>query len=190
MRSHQANQVTLGVRVRTASNHHRLGCLIVVLASISGCCANCQHIPDQCTDALYECDLGCLIKNLCATGEAFPCAAPVGCGQFVEEPCFEEPCVEEFVQESCEPANCPTCSPIQACCPLEACNPIKECVLGYRERVAVGPPPVRFQPPMPPKFLTVPTRPVYTAVSPNAPTFDRSQVEVSFGTQLAFPGRD
>jgi len=62
--------------------------------------------------------------------------------------------------------------------------------VALRSRIKAGPPPVTYQPPMPPKFLPVPARPVFANVNPAAPLATRGEVEVDFGAQLAVPGRD
>ncbi|NOY42072.1 MAG: hypothetical protein GXP26_09580 [Planctomycetes bacterium] len=62
--------------------------------------------------------------------------------------------------------------------------------IDLKRRIAVGPPAVRYRPQMPSKFLAVPTGPVYTGVSADAPSVDHNTVEVDFGPQLALPGRD
>jgi len=47
-----------------------------------------------------------------------------------------------------------------------------------------------YEAPQPPKFLPVPTRPVFSTVNMQAPTPRRGEVEVPFGSQLNFPGQD
>lgn len=64
------------------------------------------------------------------------------------------------------------------------------CRLGHLDQIEPGPPPVTYRPPMPPKFLPVPTRPVFANVNPNAPNPDLGGVEFGYEPQLTFPGRD
>ncbi|MEM9658495.1 MAG: hypothetical protein AAF961_09050 [Planctomycetota bacterium] len=53
-----------------------------------------------------------------------------------------------------------------------------------------GPPPIRYRPELPPKFLLVPTRPVRTPVRLDAPDFQRGAVEVGFLPELRVQSRD
>lgn len=54
-----------------------------------------------------------------------------------------------------------------------------------------GPPPVRYRPEMPPKFLPTPTAPVWPPARPDAPEPWRGDIEVPYyGVQLVSPGRD
>jgi hypothetical protein len=53
-----------------------------------------------------------------------------------------------------------------------------------------GPPPIRYRPALPPKFLPVPTQPTLSPVRPDAPEPWRGDVEVGFRPQLTFPARD
>jgi len=62
--------------------------------------------------------------------------------------------------------------------------------VALRSHVEAGPPPVTYQPPMPPKFLPVPARPVFANVNPLAPVSARGAAEIDFVPQLAIPGRD
>lgn len=56
--------------------------------------------------------------------------------------------------------------------------------------IAVGPPAVRYEPPMPPEFLPVPTRPIYTNVNMDAPQHTRGMVDVGWERQLTIEARD
>ena len=60
------------------------------------------------------------------------------------------------------------------------------------ERPEPGPPPVSYQPILPPKFLPVPTETVVPPARPDAPDFRRGDVESHYGNRvmLTFPGRD
>lgn len=184
-------------RVRTTFTTYRHSLVVLLLVSISGCCARWQHIPDDCTNAFYECDLGCLIYNLCTDGRPTSCTTLVDCGHCVDEPCVEEPCVEQsYAEQPCtEEILCEseTLACQSGCAPLRNRAPIRN-HLRLRERihqrVDAGPPPVRYRPTLPPKFLAVPTRPIVTDVNLCAPAPDHCQVEVGFDPQLAFPGSD
>jgi hypothetical protein len=55
---------------------------------------------------------------------------------------------------------------------------------------AAGPPPIRYQPEMPPKFLPVPTTPTLSPVRPDAPEAFRGEVETSYDPRLTSPGRN
>jgi hypothetical protein len=87
-------------------------------------------------------------------------------------------------------AGCETC----CCCPLlDGCCLCSACKVGHRRlftRPEPGPPPVRFRPEMPPKFLPVPTEPTLSPARPDAPEPWRGDVEVGWRPELTFPGRD
>jgi len=143
--------------------------LAAALTAGSGCCTQLHHLPDECATAVYECDLARLIHNVCSCEPLPSCASKVECGSSV--PCGCGSLVEEF--GDAEP-NCP--GPI---CPLVA----------GRRRIEVGPPPVTYKPLMPPKFLPVPARPVFSQVDVLADSSALSPVEVNFDRQLTFPGQ-
>lgn len=63
-------------------------------------------------------------------------------------------------------------------------------VIPAKPRREPTPPLVKYQPPMPPKFLEVPRQPAFTEVASDAPLPLRGSVERNFGPQLTFPGRD
>lgn len=124
---------------------------------------------------MNECDLGGALDRLCS-GQAF---RHHGCDPGY---CTEIVCTEECgCPDECEPP-CPTC-PLKKGCRLQGhcrlCRPVEP-----------GPPPVTYRPPMPPEFLPVPTRPVFSAVNMAAPEPMRGAVEVDFGPQLTVPGRE
>ena len=79
-------------------------------------------------------------------------------------------------------------------CPLPACGACADCMGGRKCCLDVlfepGPPPVRYVPPMPPKFLPVPTQPTLSPARPDAPDFRRGDVEIGYRSQMTFPGRD
>ncbi len=78
------------------------------------------------------------------------------------------------------------CSEVQYDCECDCETVVEE--LYERRRLEVGPPPATYKPPMPPKFLPVPSRSVFSGRSVLAPSSARSPVEVDFDGQLTFPG--
>ena len=131
--------------------------------------------------SMGECDLGCALDRLCS-GQCFQ---HHGCDvEYCEEIAYPEEC---GCPDECEPpcSKCPTCAlpSLALGCRLKAhsrlCRPVES-----------GPPPVSYRPPMPPEFLPVPTRPVFSAVNMAAPEPMRGEVEVSYGPQFTSPGRD
>jgi len=93
----------------------------------------------------------------------------------------------------CQPGfTCPFDRP----CPiLGACRGCPACLAGRRcaklfTRPEPGPPPIRYRPAMPPKFLPVPTQPVLSPARPEAPDPWRGDVEFSWRPEVWFPGRD
>jgi hypothetical protein len=79
-------------------------------------------------------------------------------------------------------------------CPLVACGRCYDCMAGRIckrwQRPEPGPPPVRYLPPMPPKFLPVPTCPTLSPARPDAPEPWRGDVEFGYRPQVTFPARD
>jgi hypothetical protein len=80
-------------------------------------------------------------------------------------------------------------------CPLAtACGCCAGCLGGgdckLFTRPDPGPPPMRYYPPMPPKFLPVPTQPVLSPARMDAPYPWRGDVEVGFRPTVTFPARD
>jgi hypothetical protein len=82
-------------------------------------------------------------------------------------------------------------------CPLlNRCRTCPACLLGQRcvrqlfTRPEPGPPPIRYQPELPPKFLPVPTQPVLSPARPEAPDPWHGEVEFSWRPEVTFPGRD
>lgn len=91
------------------------------------------------------------------------------------------------------------CGPGPACavapCPLvTACGCCAGCLGGgdckLFTRPDPGPAPMRYYPPMPPKFLPVPTQPVLSPARMDAPYPWRGDVEVGFRPVVTFPARD
>jgi hypothetical protein len=58
------------------------------------------------------------------------------------------------------------------------------------EKPHPGPPPATLRPQMPPKFLAVPTHPIVSPVRPDAPEFNRGEVETTYRKELTIPGSD
>ncbi len=92
----------------------------------------------------------------------------------------------------CDGVDCP----VAANCPIHGtCGWCTGCLMGGRcrqlfTRPEPGPPPIRYRPPMPPKFLPVPTQPILAPARPDAPEPWRGNIEVGWGPQLTFPARD
>jgi hypothetical protein len=86
--------------------------------------------------------------------------------------------------------------PLDGPCPiLGACGSCPACLAGRRcaklfTRPEPGPPPIRYRPAMPPKFLPVPTQPVLSPARPDAPDPRRGNIEFSWRPELIFPGDD
>jgi hypothetical protein len=80
----------------------------------------------------------------------------------------------------------------QSCCQPQCC--LGKCLGKCCSGLTAGPPPEPYQPPMPPKFLPVPACSVFSKVNMAAPTLNRGQVEMGFGSayghELAFPAGD
>lgn len=137
---------------------------LLALAS-SGCCtSHWCHFPDDCADALCHSQLGWELQDICC--EDAPACCPSLCeSNSCDEPCCMDECCDGYCDESC-------------------------CVRTRKCRVEPGPPPVRYQPPMPPKFLPVPARSVFSTVNMQAPTIQRGQIEMDYGPQISFPSGD
>ncbi|HYO24504.1 MAG TPA: hypothetical protein VEQ85_06095 [Lacipirellulaceae bacterium] len=114
-------------------------------------------------------------------GSAPTCTAgcPEGCG---------DACCSGTPGVSC--SDCPLGQASAAC---HCCLAGRRCpILDHKmlKRPQPGPPPVSYVPPMPPKFLPVPTRPTLSPARPDAPDAWRGDVEVGFRRELRSPGRD
>ena len=139
--------------------------LLVALAGTCGCCCpHLHHLPDDCAAAVYECDLACLLHDFCS--------------------CQPLPCCGSSVSCDCCPEDEPQCES----CPLTSCPPLdgRRCL----DRIEVGPAPVTYRPELPPKFLPVPSRPVFSTGIALTPVASGGSVEVGFGPQLSFPGSE
>jgi hypothetical protein len=75
-----------------------------------------------------------------------------------------------------------------------ACGACSQCLAGRQCKLLTrpdpGPPPMRYYPPMPPKFLPVPTQPVISPARMDAPYPWRGDVEMGFRPEVIFPARD
>ncbi len=146
------------------------GLLATVLLVSSGCVAHWHHLPDDCAGAFYECEIARAVHNLCSGEPYMTCGCGNGC---LSESCPTETC-STFVEDACiEPFGC-----------------LRERPLRIGSRVESGPPPVSYRPPMPPDFLLVPTRPVFSSVNMSAPEPVRGSIEVEYGPQLGISSRD
>ena len=143
-----------------------LGAWLLLAASIvaSGC-AHCQHGSDVGGSCLDGCLFAKCTRALCDDPADMNCPCGGDCLQCAT-PCG---CSAEVCEEPCPS------------CPLEA---------AICQRPEPGPPPVRYRPEMPPKFLPVPTCPTVSPVRPDAPEPWRGDVEVHYDKRLTFPGRD
>lgn len=147
----------------------------------------------ECVDALFDCEFSQAVGNRCSAGDPFPCASSVDCCEVVESEPTEDVGVECEIAEITEiEETVEVEEEAEVCEPAPALNAFYafDHAIDLKRRIAVGPPAVRYRPQMPPKFLAVPTGPVYTGVSAGAPSVDHNTVEVDFGPQLALPGRD
>ena len=110
---------------------------ICVLASLVATvclgCAPLHYLPDRCADAVYQCKVARAVHNICSSR---PC--PLDCGSSCGDCGIRVYDDVVVVDEGC----------CQDACPLLA-------------RIEPGPPPVPYEPPLPPKFLPVPTRSVF-----------------------------
>ena len=140
--------------------------LLITTVISSGCCpARLHHLPDDCVDLINQCEVGRAVHNICSDTPcrsclARPsCAAPVACGCGVAV--YEDVVVLDETQPPCFANRLP--------------------------RVERGPPPVCFEPEMPPKFLPVPTRSVFSPVNLHTRVSSRGAVEAQYGPQLLVP---
>ena len=120
--------------------------LLALLAlSCTGCAAQWCHLPDDCAHAFGQTQLGWEINDLCENGLPTACACgegpDCGCGVFVDDSTYDG----AVYLDDADFNNAYLGEP----------------ELAHRPRIAVGPPPEPYVPPMPPKFLPVPTRSVF-----------------------------
>lgn len=153
-----------------ANHRHRL--LAVLLLCCPGCCGQWCHLPDDFAYAFHHTQLGWELDDICngcpldscGRGGTLGCGEQLGCREGTDGTCGVH--VYEDAVWLDEPRQSP-----------RSCFP----------RIAVGPPPEPYEPPLPPRFLPVPARPVFTTVNLDAATLGRGQVEVGYGPELAFP---
>ena len=114
----------------------------MLLLSCTGCAAQqwC-HLPDDCAHAFNQTQLGWEIQDICNNGLQgdSACGQGVDCGYS----CDDYGCGIQVFEDAVWLDEGPEPEP------------------AYRPRIAVGPPPEPYIPPMPPKFLPVPTGPVF-----------------------------
>ncbi len=111
--------------------------LAILLLSCTGCATQLCQLPDDCAHAFYQTQLGWEIQDICksCSSGSFTCDEGVDNGFEIQE-CDESVCLDE-----------------------------PELVQVRRPRIAVGPPPEPYKPPMPPKFLPVPSSSVFSGAS-------------------------
>jgi len=105
--------------------------LAALLLSCAGCATQWCHLPDDCAHAFRQTQLGWELNDICNRCGAGDSA----CGAGME--CGHAVHVYEDAVWLDEPKLAP------------------------RPRIKVGPPPVPYEPPLPPKFLPVPARSVF-----------------------------
>lgn len=101
-------------------------------------------------------------------------------------PCCDD-CCGDGCDGSCEPNG--SCSLLAAADRCGRCGVCQHCRKLFT-RPEPGPPPIRYRPALPPKFLPVPTQPTLSPVRPDAPEPWRGDIEVGFRPELTFPARD
>ncbi len=148
--------------------------VFMVATVCGGCCStHLHHIPDDFVDLINQCELGRAVRNLCCD---HPCACCPSNGP-PEEVCCPQPVACDCGVEICEEG-------IFQGCAHAPCRHGRKCC------VEPGPPPICHKPEMPPKFLPVPTRSVFSPANPRSPVSFRGAVEAPFGPELVFPGRE
>ncbi|WP_428304770.1 hypothetical protein [Lacipirellula sp.] len=98
--------------------------------------------------------------------------------------CFGEGCA--VCDRMVRPVTCgPECNQCRTC-------PILPFGIGDKlcEKPVPGPPPATFRPPMPPKFLPVPTQDVLSPARPDAPEPQRGNVDMGWRPQMTVSGHD
>ena len=156
----------------------RMLLLVVAVAGSSGCCGrNLCRLPRGCSWGLDDCQLVDRVKQICRTGELQPrdCGQRVGQCEIAWEDTYGA-----HGKFSCQGEACPL-GMSDSLPYVEEFLPPRLC------KVEPGPPPVKYQPPMPPRFLQVPTRAVFSPEYPPAPMSIQNAVEVQYGPQLVLP---
>ncbi len=110
------------------------GLLAALLLSCTGCGAQLCYLPDDCAHAFRQTQLGWELHDVFQGSPADAC----GCGEGLDCGCEVYAYDEVVVLD--EPRKT------------------------RRPRISVGPPPESYEPPMPPKFLPVPARSVFSSV--------------------------
>lgn len=182
------NPAGKGLTVHSLRRTVSIGLLAAATTVCFGGCAQNGGIIDEFADALYgDCVLA---RALCDIDSREPAGR--------SSPSIEElvgrnkPRVVPAAPESAEKCrNCFADTP----CPNDPCPGLRVFQQAGRrivrrsssqECLEIG-----YEPPRPPKFLTVPVRPVFSTVNMDAPTPRRGDVEVGFGgAQLDFPSHD
>jgi hypothetical protein len=169
-----------------------------VLAWIA-CCGGCRQVCEWTDDfscAIDACTLGKCIQPIqpstCLTSPHCPA---VQCDEGTKE-LEVRSCKENSLKENaCEKTGtatlivkkqeCDVVAPIMQTCPILRLGMNKTKHRAHRPE-----PTIAYEPPMPPKFLLVPTEKVFSKVNMLAPTPRRGDVEVNFGPQLNIPSHD
>ncbi len=137
-----------------------------------------------------------LVGMLFVGGMIFPSSCP-DCLGASNSICCPHCNFPHFLCGCCDQTCCDcgdTCE-LRGCC--QGCNGgvgrwLDHCcgfLTGHREvRIAVGAPAVRFKPQMPPEFLPVPSKPVFSEVNMDYSPEIRNGIEVGPGGKLEFPG--
>lgn len=139
---------------------------VACLLTAGGGCAQLHRTPDQCGFALDRCEL---VRELDCI---LDCDCP-GCGAY----CDASPAVMLGDSMHCGCSLSGDCGVAISEAPVPLAAPR-----------ACGPLPIRYRPPQPPTFLSVPTQPVLATSPPDVPSPPRGSVEVGYRRELAFPG--
>jgi hypothetical protein len=148
---------------------------ILLIAAVAGCAARSRKC-ERC-----DCGSGCALGNV---------ACGVYHGTLADEVmCCNTGCLSQSDGLGACRQPGPTCGP--------DCRQCRECRLipfglarPLIDKPEPGPPPMRFRPEMPPKFLPVPTEPTVSPARAEAPEDDGGDIEVNYRKQLISPGRD
>jgi len=107
----------------------------MLLVSCTGCAAQWCHLPDDCAHAFNQTQLGWELNDICNSCQLdnWGCGEGVDCG-----------CGVDVYEDAVWLGE-------------QRARPVSR-----RPRIAVGPPPVPYEPPMPPEFLPVPARSVFS----------------------------
>ncbi len=113
----------------------------MLVLSCTGCATQWCHLPDDCAHAFNQTQLGWELQDICKNGlQGGSGRGEGGCGEGVD--CGDDcGCGIQVFEDAVWLDDGPELAP--------------------RPRIVVGPPPEPYVPPMPPKFLPVPARPVF-----------------------------